>query len=131
MDTPRRPRPGRHRLRNSLIAGGLVIVLAGGGGAVWAAERFVVEHVEISDVSAYEADNSTTAPTTSASPTESSGTVSGSTYTNGSTSVTVSQVVTGSGSDTLTYYVADVTLGAATHLRSAFAKDQFGENITE
>jgi len=43
----------------------------------------------------------------------------------------VSQVVTGSGSDTVTYYVADVTLGDATDLRSAFAKDQFGENITE
>lgn len=98
---------------------------------MWAAERFLVEHVEISDVSAYEAENSTTTDTPSATDSESTGTVSGSTYTNGSTSVTVSQVVTGSGSDTLTYYVADVTLGDATDLRSAFAKDQFGENITE
>jgi exopolysaccharide biosynthesis protein len=31
----------------------------------------------------------------------------------------------------VTYYVADVTLSDATTLKSAFAKDQFGENITE
>jgi exopolysaccharide biosynthesis protein len=31
----------------------------------------------------------------------------------------------------VTYYVADVVLGDATTLRSAFAKDEFGENITE
>ncbi|MFH8252302.1 phosphodiester glycosidase family protein [Microbacterium sp. B2969] len=117
----------RHPVRNSLIAAGLVVVLAGGGGAVWAAERFLVEHVEIADVSEYEAENSTTTPTA----TEASGSVSGSTYTNGSTSVTVSTVTTGSGDDTVTYYVADVLLGDATDLRSAFAKDQFGQNITE
>ncbi|MBR3069405.1 MAG: phosphodiester glycosidase family protein, partial [Lachnospiraceae bacterium] len=38
---------------------------------------------------------------------------------------------TGSGSSALTYYVAEVTLGDATALRSAFADDQFGENIIQ
>lgn len=118
----------RH-LRTALIAGGLTVALAVGGATAWAADRFLIEHVEISDVSAYEAENSAVEPTTSA--TNAAGAVDGDTYSDGATSVTVSQVVTGSGDDTLTYYVADVVLSEATRLRSAFAKDQFGENITE
>ena len=118
----------RH-LRTALIAGGLTVALAVGGATAWAADRFLIEHVEISDVSAYEAVNSAVEPTTSA--TNAAGAVDGDTYSDGATSVTVSQVVTGSGDDTLTYYVADVVLSDATRLRSAFAKDQFGENITE
>lgn len=118
----------RH-LRTALIAGGLTVALAVGGATAWAADRFLIEHVEISDVSAYEAENSAVEPTTSA--TNAAGAVDGDTYSDGATSVTVSQVVTGSGDDTLTYYVADVVLSDATRLRSAFAKDQFGENITE
>lgn len=108
-------------------------MLAGGGGAVWAADRFLVEHVEISDVSTYEAENSSIdeTETSAETTTETEGTVTGSTYSDGATSVSVSQVVTGSGTETVTYYVADVVLGDATALRSAFAKDQFGENITE
>ncbi|WP_345801370.1 phosphodiester glycosidase family protein [Microbacterium sp. AZCO] len=127
MDKPTRR---RHPVRNSLIAGGLVVVLAGGGGAVWAAERFLVPHVQIADVSEYEAENSTV-DTSTPSASAAAGAVTGSTYSNGSTSVTVSTVTTGSGDDTVTYYVADVVLGDATDLRSAFANDQFGENITE
>lgn len=106
--------------------GGLTVALAVGGATAWAADRFLIEHVEISDVSAYEAENSAVEPTTS-----SAGVVDGDAYSDGETSVTVSQVVAGSGDETLTYYVADVVLSEATRLRSAFAKDQFGENITE
>ncbi|WP_243075494.1 phosphodiester glycosidase family protein [Microbacterium sp. SS28] len=123
MDSRRRH---RRRIRNSLIAGGLAVVLVGGGGAAWAVDRFLVEHVEISDVSAYEAENQAT--TAEAEPDTGAAT---DTTTQSDTSVTVSQVVTGTGADTVTYYVADVVLGDATDLRSAFAKDQFGENITE
>jgi exopolysaccharide biosynthesis protein len=131
---PIEPRRGkRRRLRNGLLAGGLVVVLAAGGTAAWAADRFLVEHVEIADVSTYEAENSTvttddaaddTAAATEAVATDTS-------YTDGDTTITISQVTTGSGSDTVTYYVADVVVDDATQLRSAFAKDQFGENITE
>ncbi|MCM3695287.1 phosphodiester glycosidase family protein [Microbacterium oleivorans] len=125
---PHTVRP-RRRLRTALIAGGLTVALAVGGATAWAADRFLIEHVEIADVSAYEAENSAVEPTTSA--TDAAGAVDGDTYSDGETSITVSQVVTGSGDDTLTYYVADVVLSDATRLRSAFAKDQFGENITE
>jgi exopolysaccharide biosynthesis protein len=40
-------------------------------------------------------------------------------------------VVTGSGQDTVTYYVTDVVLSDATVLRSAFAQNSFGTNIVE
>ena len=48
-----------------------------------------------------------------------------------STSIEVKQVVVGSGSDTVTYYVADIQLGEGTDLKAAFADDAFGSNIIE
>jgi exopolysaccharide biosynthesis protein len=131
---PIEPRRGkRRRLRNGLLAGGLVVVLAAGGTAAWAADRFLVEHVEIADVSTYEAENSTVATDDAADDTAAAteAVVTDTSYTDSDTSITISQVTTGSGSDTVTYYVADVVVDDATQLRSAFAKDQFGENITE
>lgn len=118
------------------MAGGLVVVLAAGGGAWWAADRFLIEHVEIADVSAYEASygtpsNATETDTDTDAATDTEAVITDNSYTSGDTSITISTVQTGSGSDAVTYYVADVVLGDATDLRSAFAKDQFGENITE
>ncbi len=52
-------------------------------------------------------------------------------YTDGDTSITISKVVTGSGDDQVTYFVADVVLDDATQLRSAFAQNAFGTNIVE
>jgi exopolysaccharide biosynthesis protein len=124
----------RRRTRNTVIAFGLVLLLSGGGATAWAVERFLVEHVEIADVSAYEAENSavdTSADVETEEGTQAEATVTDTSYTDGDTTVTISTVTSGSGSDTVTYYVADAVLGDATDLRSAFAKDQFGENITE
>ncbi|WP_109210253.1 MULTISPECIES: phosphodiester glycosidase family protein [Microbacterium] len=135
-----RAAPGGRRTRHIAIAAGLVFALSGGAGAVWAADRFLVEHVEIADVSEYEAQNSTADDTTDGTVDEmaeetdaaaAETTVTDTSYSDGTTSVTVSTVSEGSGSDAVTYYVAEVTLTDATALRSAFAKDQFGENITE
>ena len=39
----------------------LALVLPAGAEAVWALDRFVIQHVEITDVAAYEAENSTVA----------------------------------------------------------------------
>ena len=119
----------RRPLRTAFLAGGLALALTAVGATAWATDRFLIEHVEISDVSSYEAENSSVDPT-DMTVTE-TGAVDGDTYSDGETSVTVSQVVSGSGDDTLTYYVADVVLSEATRLRSAFAKDQYGENVTE
>lgn len=110
----------RRRLRITVLAAALAVVLSAGGAAVWAADRFLVEHVEISDVSEYEAANST--PTDSSPTTDSAD----SRATADSPAITVSTVTTGTGDDTVTYYVADVVLGDATQLRGAFAKDEFG-----
>lgn len=133
-DTPpaaRSRRRKRRRIRNASIAGGLTVLLVVGGGAAWAVDRFLIEHVEISDVSAYEAENSTVSAESTAASDTSTAVVTDSSYTDDDTSITVTQVTTGSGDDTVTYYVADVVVSDATQLRSAFAKDQFGENIVE
>ncbi|WP_082309369.1 phosphodiester glycosidase family protein [Leucobacter musarum] len=133
--TPPKPKLRRsRRFRIALAASITAVALVLGGGAAWAADRFLIAKVEISDVTSYEAAHAS--QTTSETATDSddaatTGTVDGDEYTNGDTSVSVSQVTTGSGDDTVTYYVADVQLGDATDLRSAFAQNQFGENITE
>jgi hypothetical protein len=119
------PRP-RRRVRNAVIAAATTVTLAAGGSTAWALDRFVIDHVEIADVSAYEAAQGVGSGTGA-----DGGTTTGDTYTSDDASVTVSTVTTGSGDSTVTYYVADVTLTDATVLRSAFAQDAFGTNITE
>nr|WP_231555010.1 phosphodiester glycosidase family protein [Microbacterium sp. ZOR0019] len=108
------------------------MLLATGGTAAWAVDRFLIEHVEISDVSAYEAENSTTSSAASDSTSDDTAAVTTATsYTDGDSTISLTKVTSGSGSDTVTSYVADVVVDDATQIRSAFAKDQFGENITE
>ncbi|ARK05287.1 exopolysaccharide biosynthesis protein [Cellulosimicrobium sp. TH-20] len=138
----------RRRRWRAAIVTALAVLLPLGGATAWALDRFVVEHVEIADVSAYEAsqgldvsgasgqgatadDGAGASTGTSAGTSAGTGTVDGDTYTSDSTIITVSRVTTGSGDDTLTYYVADVVLSDMTDLRSAFAQDAFGTNITE
>lgn len=125
--------PRRRRLRRSLLVSTLVLVLALGGGSAWALDRFVIDHVEIDDVQAYEAEQNGTSAVTSddAADAAADATVTDTTYESDDASISISTVVTGSGDDQVTYYVADVTLSDATVLRSAFANDQFGTNITE
>jgi exopolysaccharide biosynthesis protein len=118
----------KHRTRTLAVALGLSVVLALGGGTYWALDRFVIEHVGIADVDEYEAANSSVTATT----TDDGDAVTTDTgYVSDDASIAISTVVTGSGDDTVTYYVADVTIGDATVLKSAFAQNSFGENITE
>ncbi len=159
-DTP--PGRPRRRMRTRVLAGlaaGLVLASAALP-AAWALDRFVIDHVEIADVSAYEAaladaaaastaddgaDTATEAATDAAADTgsgagdstsDATGTtiapeITDSSYLDDDTSITISTVVTGSGDDTVSYYVADVVVADATQLRSAFAQDMFGTNIVE
>lgn len=120
--------PSRRRLRTAVIAGSASLALALGGGAWWAADRFLIPHVEVADVSSYEADNSTIDPV---STDDADAVTTATSYESDYADIQLSTVTTGSGDDTVTYYVADVTLTDATALRSAFAEDTFGENITE
>ncbi|MEV8253685.1 phosphodiester glycosidase family protein [Rhodoglobus sp. NPDC076762] len=109
----------------------LVVVLGLGSTAAWALDGFVIEHVEISDVAQYEAENSTTTTTEPTVTTSTEPVLTATSYTSDDASVSISTVVTGSGADTVTYYVADVELTDATALRSAFAQNSFGENIID
>ena len=171
-DNPART-PRRRRIRTLVLVVAGSLVLTAGGATAWALDRFVVDHVEISDVAAYEASLSTATSTAASASTagaiadgSTTGSAAGSAasesaevgsaetasvgdssrsataensltepvvtdtgYTSATTGITLSTVVSGSGDDTVTYYVADVVLSDATTLRSAFANNQFGENI--
>lgn len=123
---------GTLRRRRAVIGASLTVVLSLGGATAWALDRFVVEHVEISDVAAYEASVSASGGSATADATDAAdAVVTGTTSTSADATITVSTVITGSGNDQVTYYVADVALTDATALRSAFAQNQFGLNITE
>lgn len=52
-------------------------------------------------------------------------------YSSDTTNISIRQVTTGSGEDTITYFVADVKLTEGTSLKTALAKNEFGRNITE
>ena len=130
--------PRRRFLRKAFLGGAVAATLSAGGATAWALDRFVIDHVEVADVSALQ--SSYTAPATTASTATSStaGTVSTGTsaltatsYTSDAVGLTISTVSTGSGDSKVTYFVADLTLSDATLLRSAFADDSFGENIVE
>lgn len=122
--------------RRAFLAGGLVLVTGAGGAAWWAADRFLIPHVEVDDVAAYEAQHTSVESTAAASETQAADpadtpTLTDTSYSNGSTSVSLSTVTAQTDSGVITYYVADVTLADATDLRSAFANNQFGENIIQ
>jgi exopolysaccharide biosynthesis protein len=126
-------KPGR--ARQAIIAGAVALTLSAGGATAWALDRFVVQHVEIADVSALGASQAGASTGTSTSTTADTAAASAVTtdtsYVSDSSNITISTVTTGSGDSTVTYYVADVVLEDATTLQSAFANDSFGENITE
>jgi uncharacterized protein YigE (DUF2233 family) len=106
------------------------------------ADRYLIEHIEITDASTYGetvAAQTQTAVSASATPSVANavfspapaGSISADdwNYRSDSVSISIRQVVTGSGSNRVTYYVADVILGDAVQLRSAFAENSFGRNI--
>jgi exopolysaccharide biosynthesis protein len=122
------------RVRRAVVAGAVALTLSAGGATAWALDRFVVQHVEISDVSAYQASQTGSSTGTTADTTANSSTTAVTTdtsYVSDSSNINISTVTTGSGDSTVTYYVADVVLDDATTLQSAFANDSFGENITQ
>jgi len=143
--SPKPTQPRKRRIRRAIIASALALTVTAGGGTAWALDRFVIDHVEIADVSAYEASvtgsstSATGSSSASSSTSDGSGTdasaaaavVTETSYTSQNADIAISTVVTGSGNATVTYFVADVVVGDATQVRSAFAEDSFGENIIE
>ena len=103
------------KVSRRLLLGGTAALAGLGGTTAWALDRFVIEHVE-----------GTVSDSTVAAP---SGTATANAYSSSATSIGIEKVSTGSGSDTVTYYVADIKTSDATLIRSAFAQDKFGTNI--
>lgn len=119
------------------------------------ADRYLIQHVEIENVNAYAAQFTETLPQQdsaavsqaaetqdSTSPSTTPQTVEVVTtgspepvvaddwnYRSEDVSIAITQHSMGSGSDQITYFVADVVLSDATKLTGAFANDQFGRNI--
>lgn len=89
----------------------------------WAANRYLIEHVKINNA----LDNTDSG--TEDSQTEY--TADDWNYTSDSVAITINKVTSGTGKNTITYYTADVTLKDSSSLKSAFADNQFGQNIIE
>lgn len=100
--------------RRSVLAGGLAALAATGGGTAWALDRFLIEHAEVTEASGQWDDSAASTASSDAT-----------------ASVTVTKRTMGSGSNLVTYFVAELDLSQGTALRAAFAKDTFGENIIE
>lgn len=122
-----------------------------------AADRYLIQHVEISDVKAYAASTpdvtisyGSISSTTTSTQVASAGAVSSAAtsspvqmtstpasllkaddwnYLSETLSISIREISTGSGSNKLTYFVADVVVKNATQLKSGFANNQFGRNI--
>ncbi|GIH08222.1 exopolysaccharide biosynthesis protein [Rhizocola hellebori] len=94
-----------------------------GGAAGWALDRYVIDHVEVANAS------NLVAPKASVAQADTSGTATATTYTSQTADLRLTRAETGSGNSKVTYFVADVKVSDATILRSAFANDEFGENI--
>ena len=132
----------RRRLRRSLGIGGLVLLTAVGGTTAWALDRFVIEHVEIADVSKYEAEQQAatseapvTQAETGAEATEPATAEATASEENDESladpQVTITEKTYGTGPDAATYYVADGGVSAVRQLRSPFPDDAFGQTILE
>jgi len=132
--TAKAPRPRWLKIVKRALIGLSIVVLIVGSIAAWALNRYIIDHVQIANVAAYEASvHASTTTLAGATTTAPVGPplVSDTSYTYGATSISIRKVVTGTGNTTVTYFVADVVLGDGAQLRSAFADNKFGTNIID
>ncbi|MDQ0886655.1 hypothetical protein QFZ81_001743 [Paenibacillus sp. V4I9] len=100
------------------------------------ADRYLIEHVEVVvtavEPTAAESESVEATSKSNQAATTASGVKSDDwNYSSEDLNISIEQVVTGSSSNQITYYVADVETTDASLLQSAFAKNVFGRNITE
>lgn len=122
-DTARQSSPRRRVSRRALLQGGAGLVAVAGGASWWALDRYVIDDVQVAQASSLAASNVEVEQASTA------GTSTATSYSSDTAKVAIKKVVTGSGSDQVTYFVANVTVSDATIVRSAFASDEFGRNI--
>lgn len=116
----------RSLTRRAFLIGGTATLAGAGAAAWWAADRFLIPHVDVASVS--QAESSSGGAASSANATIDSAAM---TATTDAATVSIETVATGTGDDALAYFVATVALTDPTALRTGFAHDQFGENITQ
>jgi exopolysaccharide biosynthesis protein len=102
------------------------IILAIGTVLYVLADRYLIEHVEVNVA----AKTPASASANSASDTELVQQDAWN-YSSTVTQIHINKIESGSGSDKITYFVADVQVADASVLQSALAKNAFGRNITE
>jgi len=102
------------------------------------ADRYLIEHVEITNVSAAVAETTVADLPQVTSVVENVSLDTPATifaddwnYQSDAFTISINEVTSGSGQNALTYFVADVVVSDATQLTSAFADNSFGENIVE
>lgn len=112
--------------RSWIIA--LIAILLIGGVLYRLADRYLIEHVEVvvadSATAAASNEDGSIAQAVHAESDDWN-------YSSDDMSVSIEKAVKGSGSDQITYYVADVQVDDAALLQSAFADNAYGRNITE
>ena len=91
------------------------------------ADRYLIEHVEV----IVQNEESTDSKPASIAANDVHAKVDDHSYTSDNIEIKINQVQSGSASDQITYYVADVVLKDSSNLLSAFADNQFGRNIIE
>lgn len=139
----------KHTLRNVIAA----IVLVLGIISYLLADRYLIDHIEVTDVNAAASEVQAASVAQDTTTSEISTTSSSSStigedptspavdppaailddwnYAEDGISITIQKITSGSGKNTITYFVADVMITDAAQLQSAFANDQFGRNIIE
>ncbi|PWW06270.1 exopolysaccharide biosynthesis protein [Paenibacillus cellulosilyticus] len=109
------------RARKIWVGTSLVLVLTVGTVVYKLADRYLIEHVE-----------AVVTTTASTSTVESAhATYDDWNYSSDNETINIKKVQTGSGSDMITYFVADVTLKNGATIQTALADNKFGRNITE
>ncbi|WP_160724526.1 phosphodiester glycosidase family protein [Bacillus sp. USDA818B3_A] len=95
------------------------------------ADRYLIEHVEVSNALNNTVSAEQTAESNTTNTIEEDYSADDWSYTSDTKSITIKKVTAGSSSNPIVYYVADVTLKSGSTLKSAFANNEFGNNITQ
>ena len=128
-----------HKPKKTTLIGTLVVFLLSVSGILYLlADRYLIEHVEITNVNAAAAETTNATLPQAASVVENASLDTPATifvddwnYQSDAFTISINKVTSGSGQNALTYFVADVVVSDAKQLTSAFANNSFGENIVE
>lgn len=111
--------------RRSVLGGGAALAVGTAASAGWAYDRFLREKVQATDVTALEGEDAAVEVDSASAVTTAT------TYESTTASISLESRTSGSGDEALAWFVASVAVTDAKVVRSAFAEDTFGENITE